>query len=228
MPKLVILIFFIIAGLPALSQKKNKASKIAFCGVTANDKEFIRKNFQPQFDFLQLKENDTLVDIGAGSGWYEGALSTITPFTNLTFYLVDIDENCLNATKVNNVISHYSKVKGAPITNHFTVINNTTDSLWLPTHTFKKICILNTLHEIPDLHKIVWDMNNILQPGGEVIVLEMIPRKQNELHGGCHKPLLTFEQLNTLFSNNGFTSKDRIELQQYTRSPIQMIRYVKN
>ena len=71
-------------------------------------------------------------------------------------------------------------------------------------------------------------MFNVLRAGGEVYVLEMIPRKPHELHGGCHKPLMTTEELNTLFTANGFTVKDRIELTQVKRTQIQLLKYGKN
>jgi ubiquinone/menaquinone biosynthesis C-methylase UbiE len=126
------------------------------------------------------------------------------------------------------MITHYSTVKGETITNKFKIVNNTVDSLWLPLNHFKKVCIFNTLHEIPAKEKMVRDINKILQVGGEVIVMELVPRKPNELHVGCHKPLLTTEQLNTLFTSNGFALRDKVELSPYKRSAIQMIKYVKN
>lgn len=223
-----LLFFLIFACLAGTAQKKAKLSRIEFCGVKIYKKQFIIDSYQQQFDFIGLQENDTLVDIGAGSGWYEGAMSAALPHNNLTFYLVDIDSNCLNKAKVNNMITHYSNVRGQHITNNFNIVNNTVDSLWLPLNHFKKVCIFNTLHEIPAKAKMVKAMNNILQAGGEVYVLEMMPRKPHELHGGCHQPLMTTEELNTLFTKNGFTVKARVELLQNKRSLMQLIKYMKN
>jgi ubiquinone/menaquinone biosynthesis C-methylase UbiE len=212
------------------AQKKSKIEKLPFCGVRIDKKEFLNEVYKQQFDFMDLKENDTIVDIGAGSGWYEGALSATMPFSNLHFFLVDISTDCLNEKKVSNMKEHYSSLKGSPITNTFTLINNSVDSLYLPARTFKKVWILNTLHEVPDQQKIIRDMYNILQPGGEVIILEIIPRKPHELHGGCHKPLLSKQEWDDLFTANHFSVKNTMELadKDNKRSPFQIIRYIRN
>lgn len=56
----------------SFSQNKRKVDRIAFCGVKLEKKAFLEAVYQQQFDFLNLQEYDTVVDIGAGSGWYEG------------------------------------------------------------------------------------------------------------------------------------------------------------
>lgn len=212
----------------SFSQKKSKVNRISFCGVRLEKKAFLEEVYQQQFDFLNLQEYDTVVDIGAGSGWYEGALSVASPLQHLNFFLVDISTDCLNATKVNNMKAHYAALKGSPITHTFTIINNTVDSLYLPARTFKKVWIMNTLHEIPDQHKMAQDIYDILQPGGEVVILEMIPRKEHELHGGCNMPLMSREQLDQLFTSHHFTVKDHIDILAKRRSPLRMIRYIRN
>src|ERR1700712_3360077 len=110
---------------------------------------------QDQFDFLKLSENDTIVDIGAASGWYEGAFSAGNNFRHIHFILVDIDTNCLNARKLAAMTAHYSQLKGSPITNSFTLVNNTPDSLFLPASTYGKVWLLNVFHEIDDKPKML-------------------------------------------------------------------------
>ncbi|HYK54917.1 MAG TPA: hypothetical protein VEV15_00435, partial [Flavisolibacter sp.] len=105
------LLLFLIFPCILLAQKKDKVDKIAFCGVLLKSKEKISSYYHQQFQFLNISEGDTIVDIGAGSGWYEGAFSAISELKELTFILVDINPKCLNEKKVNNMISHYSKVK---------------------------------------------------------------------------------------------------------------------
>ncbi len=67
--------------------------------------------------------------------WHEGVLSAISPLQHLHFFLVDsFNGDCLNETKVNNMKAYYSLQKGDTITNRFTIVNNTVDSLhYLPT-----------------------------------------------------------------------------------------------
>ena len=183
----------------------------------------LKENLHPQFDFLKVKENDTIIDIGASSGWFEGAFSAGEAFHNLLFILVDIDTICLSQTKVDAMVSHYSKVKGKPITNQFKLVNNTTDSLWLPLYTYPKVLLMNTLHEIPDQNKIARDIHSILRDNGELIILEMKPSKKGELHFGCNKPLLTQEEMKILFANNGFRYSESIEIKNHKRSILLMI-----
>jgi ubiquinone/menaquinone biosynthesis C-methylase UbiE len=210
----------------AWSQPK-KVSHIEFCGVVFKSKQSIEKALETQYQFLQLHDNDTIADIGAGSGWYEGALSTFMPFHHLTFYLVDIDTRCLNQQKVDNMVQYYSFLKGDSITNRFLIVNNTPDSLFLPVKSFRKVWIMNTLHEISDQTKIARAINNILQPGGEVIVLELLPRKEGELHINCNKPLLTKEKINNIFSTNGFVLQGNTIINQGRNSQFQMLRFLK-
>lgn len=218
----------LLAFQPGFSQKKSKVDRISFCGVRLEKKAFLEEVYQQQFDFLNLQEYDSVVDIGAESGWYEGALSVASPLQHLTFFLVDISKDCLNETKVNNMKAHYAALKGSPITHTFKLINNTPDSLYLPAQSFRKVWVMNTLHEIPDQHKFIQDIYTILQPGGEVVILEMIPRKEHELHGGCNMPLMSREQLDQLFTSHHFMVKDHIDILVKRRSPLRMIRYIKN
>lgn len=63
------------------------------------NKKGIKAYMQPQFDFLRVQEGDTIVDIGAQSGSYEGCFLSVNDFQKLSFVLVDIDPKCLNQRK---------------------------------------------------------------------------------------------------------------------------------
>ncbi|MGZ8544594.1 MAG: class I SAM-dependent methyltransferase, partial [Flavisolibacter sp.] len=93
---------------------------------------------------------------------------------------------------------------------------------------YKKAWLLNVLHEIPDKEKMIRDALAILQPGGELILLELKPRKPGEKHGGCHQPLLITAEWNALFEKNGFQVAEQVEIiKPKKRAPVQMVRYVK-
>src|SRR6476659_10757924 len=108
----IYLLLLVILPLCVLAQRKKKIDKLKFCGWQLNDKQKISSNFKDQFDFLNVQEGDTIVDIGAQSGTYEGCFLAVNNFKTIRFLLVDIDNSCLNQEKVNNMIDHYSKVKG--------------------------------------------------------------------------------------------------------------------
>jgi hypothetical protein len=50
--------------------------------------------FKKQNDFLGLKPGMVFADIGASSGYYDGAMAVF--LDSVTFYLNDIDHHCLN------------------------------------------------------------------------------------------------------------------------------------
>ena len=226
MLKIFILIFLSLFSFTGSAQKSKKY-KGEFCGVHMKTAEMIRKIYSEQIAFVSLQENDTIVDIGAASGWFEGALSSVTDFRNISFVLVDIDSGCLNQLKVDRMQAHYASVKGAPITNRFIPVLNTPDSLYLPLDLFPKVWLLNTLHELPDKKKMILDIHAVLRNGGEVLVLEMEAEKINELHPVCRKPLLSFEELRHLFQANGFIYKDHLRLSK-KRNDLVFLRFVKN
>lgn len=63
--------FLLLLIIPCLhAQKKNKIDKLKFCGWQLDDKQKISSNFKKQFDFLNVQEDDTIVDIRAQSGSY--------------------------------------------------------------------------------------------------------------------------------------------------------------
>jgi ubiquinone/menaquinone biosynthesis C-methylase UbiE len=224
----IIVIIFLVA-LPVLSYAQKKVDRIKFCGVSYTDAEKMKEQLQEQFDFLKIAEGDTIVDIGAASGWYEGAFSVHSPLQKLHFILVDIDSSCLNKTKVDNMISHYSKLKGGPITHQFILVNNTVDSLHLPQNQFSKVWLMNVLHEIPDGKKMVGDIYNILRMGGELVVLEFMPKKPGQLHGGCHMPLRNMEEWKALLKDQGMQFVEHIEvLKDRGRSRIALMRFRKS
>lgn len=219
---LVLLVFF------SSEAQKLKVDKIQFCGKIYSKTGIMRNMLQEQFEFLQLQEKDTIVDIGAASGWYEGAYSAISPLSNIHFILMDIDSSCLNQRKVDNMIKHYSGLKGSPITNSFELVLNTADSLNLPSGKFKKVWLMNVLHEIPDKKKMIRDIHEILQPGGELILLEYIPKNSGDLHGGCKKPLLGLEEWKALIENQNFTMTEFIQTNKVKkRMTINLIRFIK-
>jgi ubiquinone/menaquinone biosynthesis C-methylase UbiE len=220
-------LLLLMLSLCVSAQNKNKIDKLKFCGWQLNDKQEISSNFKEQFDFLNVQEGDTIVDIGAQSGTYEGCFLAVNNFKTVRFLLVDIDSSCLNQEKVHNMIAHYSKVKGDSIRNSFQIVQNTPDSLWLPLNQYRKVWLFNTLHELPDQPKMIKDIHAILKTGGEITILEIPAKYEGQLHGGCHKPLLSLEKINALFASNGFRFSDKKLVAQKKHFDVFMARYIK-
>jgi len=219
----------LIALIGVAQQKPDK--HLSFCGWKYTDTAVVRAQVGGKLGFFNISDNNTIVDIGAASGEFEGCLAVIGGFKNVHFILVDIDSNCLNSTKMNNMITYYSQVKGAPLQQNFSLVQNTPDSLYLPNNQYNKVWMINTLHEIPDKQKMVKDIYNILQKGGEFVLIELVSRPKHTIHGGCHQPLLDEQEIKILFEQNGFTQTDTLSNPDKVKkiiNPVYMVRFIKN
>jgi ubiquinone/menaquinone biosynthesis C-methylase UbiE len=210
MKRLLILALSLLQVITACfgQQNQEKIKKLKFCGYTYKDSAFLRTHFEQQLAFLQINSGDTIVDIGSQSGAYIGAINVIAEFKNVHFILVDIDSSCLNSTKLSNMITYYENLKGSSFNNSTSFLVNTTDSLYLPLNSKKKLWLFNTLHEIPDKAVIIKQMAAVLQTGGEIIIAELMASEKNKIHGGCKYPLMTEAALKKLMQDAGFLFKN--------------------
>lgn len=225
----VLLQVVLLIATPAFSQQSKRNAqiqKLDFCGARYHNLKKIKDRLLSQYAFLEVKENDTIVDIGAQSGSFEGAFTTLTNYQKLHFVLVDIDSACLNSRKLAAMNQHFASHKPGYITHSFSIVNNTPDSLWLPKEAYNKVWIINTLHEIPDQHLFLIQVNDVLRMGGEVIIQEVVPKKREQKHGGCKKPLIPLDKLVLLFNGAGFDYKSKLDVNQ-GKTKLHLVRFIK-
>jgi ubiquinone/menaquinone biosynthesis C-methylase UbiE len=169
--------------------------------------------------------------VGTSSGAYIGALNVLATFSKVHFVLVDIDTNCLNKIKFDNMLMYYEQLKGSTFINSFNMVNNNADSLFLPLNHFKKLWIFNTLHEIDDKKNIVHQIAAVLRQGGEVVVAELTATDKFTIHKGCNKPLLTNDDVIKFFETAGFRFIEKANLQplpkQKDKHPYMFYRFTK-
>jgi len=218
--------------LPAAAHAQQKPKKgITFCGWRISDTSAMHLGFDTTLAFMRISDGDTIVDIGASSGYIEGVLSVVGKFRDVHFVLVDIDSNCLNRPMVDNMLAYYSGVKEARINNHFSLVINTVDSLYLPLQHYRHSWLLNTLHEIPDKAKLIRDIGAVLQQGGELLVMELLARPKHMIHGGCNQPLMDETQIKKLLEENGFVQADsktwNPNQAKTARNPYYIVRFIK-
>jgi ubiquinone/menaquinone biosynthesis C-methylase UbiE len=115
---------------------------------------------------LKLKPTDIVVDIGAGSGVFEGPLSRAVPQGKV--YAVDIDQGLLDNIE--------KRKKEFQITNVVTVLGKFTDPN-LPVHDIDLAFINDVLHHIEDRAAYVKNLAGYLKPSGRIAVIEFIPDK---------------------------------------------------
>lgn len=184
-------------------QNEQKPKNLKFCGYAYKDSTLLRKHFEQQLAFLQIKNGDTIVDVGSSGGAFIGAINVIADFNNVHFILVDIDSICLTTDRVNNMIAHYEYVKGVSFSNSIDFVVNTVDSLFLPLNSKRKLWMFNTLHEIPDKANMIKQMIAVLQNGGELIIGELMATEKRKIHAGCHKPLMTGTEIKRIILDAG-------------------------
>jgi ubiquinone/menaquinone biosynthesis C-methylase UbiE len=225
-------IFFILASTLHAQEKEEQGKKLKFCGFRYKDTVVLRRQMEAQVQFIGIRDNDSVVDIGSSSGAYIGALNVIAPFKHVHFILVDLDTNCMNKTKVFNMISHYEALRGIPFDNTISFVNNTADSLYLPSNRFKKVLLFNTLHEIDDKQDMARQMAGIMCRGGELLVAELMPTPKEMIHKGCRKPLIGEKELVNLFMPFGLVLVDQANLQvnskQKEKHPYMFYKFIKN
>ncbi len=132
----------------------------------------------------QLKKGDEVADIGAASGWIEGAFSVLVD--SVHFYLEDIDTNFLSEAQLNKVINYYSKVRESPQTNTFKFVIGTERKTNLPDSAFDKVIFNNTFHEIVEIYDMIEDARTKMKPDGKLMIREAFSNDyKTTWHSGC-------------------------------------------
>ncbi len=224
---LLLLLYLPIAS---YAQDTDEQASLDFCGLRYKNTKVLKKYLAKELAFLNIQEGDTIVDIGASSGAFAGALSVLNTKKNIHFVLVDIDTACLNQRAVNNMLQYFETLKKSPLHISTSIINNTEDSLYLPPAAAKKMWIINTLHEIPDKLAIARQIVNALDKNGELVVAELLATAKQKIHNGCKKRLFSEEEIINIFVNAGLRFKESANTQvtkQKDKHPYCFFRFIK-
>ncbi len=179
------------------------------CGPVL-DKESIQI-FKRQNEFLGLRPGMTFADVGASSGYYDGAMAVF--LDSVTFYLNDIDTHCLNEKNLNKVLRYYSKLKGSSIeaSNPFHYVIGTNTQTHLPENNFDVIFSNATAHVLDQPDSILKDLQRKLKPDGHLFIRdEFVYNGERKKCGSkkCGHLLLQYEAFVELMSRNGFVVVD--------------------
>lgn len=138
------------------------------CGPVL-DKEGIQI-FNRQNQYLGLKPGITFADVGASSGYYDGAMAVF--LDSVTFYLNDIDIHCLNEKNLNKVLRYYSALKGSRIddTNPFHYVIGTPTHTKLPENYFDVIFCNATAHVLDYPDSMMTDLHSKLKANGHLFI----------------------------------------------------------
>lgn len=148
--------------------------------------------------YFGIQNGDVVADIGAASGWLEGAFSVFVD--SVSFYIQDVDTHYLNQDQLNRVVTHFSALRSSPQTNTFQMVIGTEKKTNLPDSIFDIIIIHNTFHEILNPWKIVEDLKSKLKPTGKIIVYDAFSNNYKKIkHAGCGIKALKVEFVSEIF-----------------------------
>jgi ubiquinone/menaquinone biosynthesis C-methylase UbiE len=149
---------------------------------------------------LRLKPGQTVADIGAGTGLFEGALANaVTPAG--TVYAVDVEQGLLD---------HISqRAADLKVSNVRVVLGKFTDPA-LPARTIDLALINDVLHHIEDRPTYLKNLAGYLKPTGRIAVIDFRPGQGGHLN----QPELrvTKEQTDAWMSAAGLTRAEELDL----------------
>lgn len=160
---------------------------------------------------LSLLENDKyskILDIGTGTGYLAFPLSEA--FSTASVYGIDIAETII--AKNNKIV----KEKGI-----FNLLFETFDGLKYPfsDESFDLIVTRYAFHHFPNAKDAIQQMYKILVKGGKVLISDPMRNEQDNnrvidsfmrVKKDGHIQFYSLNELNELFSNNGFTKKNQV------------------
>jgi ubiquinone/menaquinone biosynthesis C-methylase UbiE len=175
------------------------------CGPVL-DKEGIQI-FNRQNQYLGLTPGMTFADVGASSGYYDGAMAVF--LDSVTFYLNDIDGHCLNEKNLNKVLRYYSKLRGSRIedSNPFHYVIGTATHTNLPENNFDVIFCNATAHVLDYPDSIMTDLYGKLKAEGHLFVRdEFVYNGEVKKCASkkCGHQLLQYDSFVQLMNRNGF------------------------
>ena len=174
----------------------------------ATDEE-VRQFYNSEAKFLNLKDGDTLVDIGASGGAINGMYSVVR--SNLYQILTDIDKKRLNEKAVQSNYKYLKKLYYPTNTFSYSILLHKPDSIPLASNSFDKVLCRRSFHEFSNPVEMLSEIHRILRDSGNVIVLEGVPEKEGEMEPVCKKPFLKADYIISVFTRNGFQLQRQTE-----------------
>jgi tetratricopeptide (TPR) repeat protein len=169
----------------------------------AYDKAECRYKFESLISDFELKSGEVIADVGAASGWVEGAISVL--MDSMDFYVEDIDTMYANPSELGKVVNYYSNVRGSPQTNTFHFVKGTIKTTELPDTIFDKIILFNSFHEFKYVHEMIADISMKIKPGGKLMVSEGFSNNyKDRTLPGCLKKGYKVIEIVQLMSFHGF------------------------
>lgn len=147
---------------------------------------------------IGLQQNETVCDIGAGSGIFTIPASRMT---TKKVYALEINDEMLT------LISKKAQAEGI---NTIEAVKVENDSFNIESNIVDLTMMVTVLHEVKHKATFLSEVKRILKPTGKVAVIEF--HKQVTSMGPPIEHRLGYDELLELFSDEGFTSKVKFNL----------------
>ncbi len=172
------------------------------------------ETFKRLNNYLEIAPGDVYAEVGASSGYYNGAMAVF--LDSVTFYLQDIDKNCLNQQNLQKVLRHYSKLRQSPVdaTNQFHIVIGTATETNLPREAIDIIYSNATYHALTQPQAIIADLHQSLKPRGILAIRdEFVYDGQLKYCAdkNCRNPLASYGDFMATLTGNGFQLIDHTD-----------------
>jgi ubiquinone/menaquinone biosynthesis C-methylase UbiE len=150
-------------------------------------------------DFLHISLNDSIADIGTGSGAHLIAIANEYP--SLHFTAEDIDSNFCNKQLL---LKTLIKTGNKTSIENFTIHYGTTTATLLPAAGFSKVLAFDVLHEMTWKPAMLADIKRILKANGVLYLQEILVHKKIKKDRVCNYPYLTESELKVILADNKY------------------------
>ncbi len=185
-----IFLILILSSCTLMNRILNRAQISSYKGHSRNCRLFTEKDsvqikyFREFVQICGIKNNDTILSIGAGSGGYEFLISLYTD--NVLFYLEDIDTSCISQERIFQIYyPHYSKLRGKPITNRFVTVQGRDTLTGMDYLSVNKILIYNVFHHFTNDAAMINECNRVLRKNGKLIICEHVLKRNRKSYKFC-------------------------------------------
>jgi ubiquinone/menaquinone biosynthesis C-methylase UbiE len=146
---------------------------------------------------MNLKPDDDIADIGAGSGYHVFKMAKI--ISSGSIYAVDVQPEMLSAIKTKNEALNHNNIE--------LILGDKTDT-YLPENSVDKILMVDVYHEFSFPVEMIQSMKNALRTDGEIYLIEYRAEDPNIPIKTIHK--MSEAQAVKEFEANGFRLKENI------------------
>lgn len=180
------------------------------CGPVLKKESIVM--FDSLNQFLEITAGSTFAEIGSSSGYYNGAMAV--HLQDVTFYLQDIDEQCLNEKNLAKVLKYYSRYSDKPIgeANNFHIAIGSQSKTNLPDDAIDIIYSNATFHVLQEPDSILADLYTKLRKDGTLSIRDEFVMDGKETYckdKKCGIPLAHFEDFLNAMSRNRFVLVDQ-------------------